>query len=194
MHRLWSIPPRDKTARRGHWIAGPGAPLFQALRRELGDLPIIAEDLGSVTPQALRLRDRFKFPGMRVMQFGFGGHDYNLPHAFVRRCVAYTGTHDNETIAGWLAHAPPQERARALQYTGCSRRGEFPDAILRSLLSSVADTVIFPTQDLLGLGDEARMNVPGTTRGNWSWRLAPGALSAKLAKKLRRLSELYGRA
>ena len=192
MHRLWSVSPREKTARRGHWIDGPGAPLLEATKRDLGDLPIIAEDLGFVTPEALRLRDRFRFPGMRVMQFGFGGNDYNLPHTYVKRCVAYSGTHDNETIAGWLKHTPRAERRKALAYLDCSAR-EFPRAITRSLLASVADTVIFPTQDLLGLGDEARMNRPGTTRGNWAWRVRRGALTKKLAGELRGLSELYGR-
>jgi 4-alpha-glucanotransferase len=192
MHQLWSIPPKHKNARKGQWIAGPGAPLFEALKRELGELPIIAEDLGYVTPEALRLRDQFRFPGMRIMQFGFGGNDYNLPHTYVKRCVAYTGTHDNETIAGWLKKAPGHERKKALAYVDCTAR-EFPDQIVRWLLGSVADTVIFPTQDLLGLGDEGRMNVPGTTNGNWSWRLSPRALSVRLATKLRRMSELYGR-
>ena len=193
MHRLWSIPPRDKTARRGHWIAGPGAPLFDAIKRELGEFPIIAEDLGCVTKEALKLRDRCKFPGMRVMQFGFGEDDYNLPHSYNRRCVAYTGTHDNETIGGWLRSAPAGDRRKALDYLGCTAR-DFHWRMIRSLSASIADTVIFSMQDLLGLGNAARMNTPGTVGGNWSWRVRASALTPQLARKLRRFAELYGRA
>jgi len=192
MHRLWSIPPRHKTARKGEWIAGPGAPLFDAIKRELGDVPIIAEDLGAVTKQAMRLRDQYKFPGMRVLQFGFGDGDYNLPHTYIRRCVAYPGTHDNDTFVGWFRKASLAERRKALEYLDTPPR-DLHWQMIRSLMSSVADTVILPTQDLLGLGEAARMNVPGTAAGNWRWRLKPGALTPQLAKRLRRLAKLYGR-
>ncbi len=192
MHRLWAIPPQHKTARRGHWIAGPGAPLFKTLRRQLGELPIIAEDLGSVTPEALALRDQFGFPGMHVMQFGFGSDDSHLPHRYHRRCVAYTGTHDNDTAAGWFRHATPDERHKALAYLDCRPR-EIAGKMVHSVCASVADTVIFPMQDLLGLGSEARMNTPGTTDGNWRWRVQRGALSRDLAAYLRALSEATGR-
>ncbi len=192
MHRLWSIPPRHKTARRGLWISGPGAPLFQALKRELGDLPIIAEDLGAVTPQALALRDQFNFPGMHVLQFGFGDDPSHLPHNYIRRCVAYTGTHDNHTVAGWFKNAPAHERRNALDYVDGNSRN-IAWQMIRSLSTSIADTVIFPTQDILALGEAARMNSPGTTDNNWRWRAKPNTLTRDLAKRLRRLSEITGR-
>jgi 4-alpha-glucanotransferase len=192
MHRLWSIPPKHKTARKGHWIAGPGAPLFQTLKRELGDLPIIAEDLGAVTQEALALRDQFKFPGMHVFQFGFGGDHSHLPHNYIRRCVAYTGTHDNHTVVGWFRNAPADERRDALDYVDGTGQN-IAWQMIRSLSTSIADTVIFPTQDILALGESARMNSPGTTDDNWGWRVKPNTLTRDLAKRLRRLSEITGR-
>ncbi|HEX8521821.1 MAG TPA: 4-alpha-glucanotransferase [Tepidisphaeraceae bacterium] len=192
MHRLWSIPPQHKTARNGKWISGPGAPLFEALKRELGDLPIIAEDLGAVTKEALDLRDQFKFPGMHVLQFGFGGDNSHLPHTYERRRAVYTGTHDNHTAVGWFKNAPPHERKNCLDYID-GTPSNIAWQMIRALETSVADTVIIQTQDLIGAGESARMNSPGTTENNWRWRLKPGALTRDLAKRLRRLAELTGR-
>jgi 4-alpha-glucanotransferase len=202
--RAWGVPPGARTAPHGTWLPGPGGAIFDAVRKELGDVPIIAEDLGVLTPQAAALRDKMRFPGMRVMQFGFGpGGEYHLPHRYPRRAVAYTGTHDNNTTAGWFADlvrrnghvgsALSAERDKALQYLEASSASRVPWQMIRAAMASVADTVIFPVQDLLGLGEEARMNVPGIAAGQWQWRLPPGKLTPALASRLRRLTELYER-
>ncbi len=198
--RYWEIPAGDRTAVRGKWRKGPGADLFVALKRKLGSVPIIAEDLGLLTPQAEALRDRFAFPGMRVLQSGFGKEDsYHAPHNYPTQCVVYTGTHDNDTARGWFTQAQRKsrngqlsERQRALLYTDGTPKTIHWD-LIRLALSAVADTTIFPVQDLLGLGNEARMNLPGTIRGNWQWRVQPGQLSKGLAKRLGAETELFGR-
>jgi 4-alpha-glucanotransferase len=200
--RAWHIPGRARTARRGRWIAAPGDRLFAAVREALGPAQIIAEDLGKLTAPAAALRDKFRFPGMRVMQFGFGdGGEYHLPHAFARRCVAYTGTHDNQTIAGWhaaLRRRAPKGAAHRQELRKLKRYLELDGQaihwpMIRAAMMSAADTVIFPVQDLLGLGDEARMNIPGTANGNWGWRLRWGQLTDDVAARLRDLAHLYGR-
>jgi 4-alpha-glucanotransferase len=195
-HRAWAVPARAKDARRGKWLEGPGEGIFRAVRRKICDYPIIAEDLGAVTPEAAALRDKLKFPGMRVLQFGFGDGSggMHLPHNYVPGCVAYTGTHDNHTAAGWFAKLPKgaAERARVLEYVG-GEAGDVHWNMVRSVMTSVAGTAVFPVQDLLGLGDNARMNVPGVDRGNWRWRLKEGEMTAALAGKLRRLTEVSGR-
>ena len=203
--RAWGIPARARSARRGTWLPGPGRALFDAVKAALGDVPIIAEDLGVLTPEAAALRDRFKFPGMRVMQFGFGpGGDYHLPHRYPRRAVAYTGTHDNNTTAGWFADlvrrnghagsAITAEREKVMHYLKAPRSRSVPWQMIRAAMASVADTVICPVQDILGLGEEARMNVPGIAADQWKWRLPPGRLTPALAARLRTLMELYDRA
>ena len=194
--RVWSIPAKNKTARNGRWVKSPGYELFEALRRELGGRAVIAEDLGVLTPQAAALRDAFAFPGMRVMQFGFGGgggDPYHRPHAYPPRSVAYTGTHDSDTVVGWLGKLERGDRDNALHYTGGDGEG-FHWSAIRALMASAAETVIFPVQDVLGLDNRARMNVPGVAEGNWGWRLPPGALKPSHAKTLRRMVELTGRA
>jgi 4-alpha-glucanotransferase len=197
-HRVWSIPANSPTAKRGRYTPGPADAFFEALQEQLGDVPIIAEDLGAVVPEALALRDRFDFPGMRVLQFGFGdGGGYHLPHNYPRRTVAYTGTHDNDTTAGWFQSIPVRERRRVLAYTGQNGTGDpggVTWSLIRAALASVADTAIFPAQDLLGLGSESRMNVPGEATGNWGWRLPARGLTPALAKRLRGMCELYERA
>jgi 4-alpha-glucanotransferase len=193
-HRSWHIPGRAKTARRGEWVLSPGDALFDALRRAFGPAAIIAEDLGKLTREASRLRDKHKFPGMRVTQFGFGpGGEYHLPHTFVRRCVAYPGTHDNATIVGWFSRLRGAELRTVKSYLEFRTGKEIHWAMIRALLSSVADTVIFPVQDVLGLDDAHRMNVPGTIENNWRWRLRPGQLSALHAKRLHESTHIYGR-
>jgi 4-alpha-glucanotransferase len=200
-NRLWSIPSKSPGAANGKWIEGPGVGIFNALRDALGKMPIIAEDLGLLTRDAEILRDRFKFPGMRIMQFGFGS-SYHLPHSYPRRCVAYTGTHDNDTIVGWFeklrraarkkTSIAAAELSRTLSYLNTDGR-EIHWAFIRSLMQSSADTVIFPVQDILGLGTGARMNIPGTAEGNWNWRLSPEKLTDELAAKLKMFVDTYER-
>jgi 4-alpha-glucanotransferase len=177
-------------------VKSPGYELFEALRRELGDPAIIAEDLGVLTPQAAALRDAFGFPGMRVMQFGFGGgggDPYHRPHSYPPRCVAYTGTHDSDTVVGWRKRLDAPARRNATDYCGAPAP-DFHFSAIRTLMNSAAETVIFPVQDVLGLDNRARMNVPGVAAGNWGWRLPPRSLKPSHARRLRRLAELAGRA
>lgn len=221
-HRLWSVPGAARTARHGRWTATPGRALFSHLKRQCGNLPIIAEDLGAVTRQAAALRDDFGIPGMRIFQFGFGGDDdeahFHRPHRWPRHCVAYTGTHDNETLVGWLMRvrrdsvrhtaitrpvrplasstnnrAAPDRSAyeRVLDYVGDGARPHL--RVLRSIMASAADTVIFPMQDLLGLGAEHRMNVPGVALGNWEWRMPAAALDPTLAQQMRLWTHAFER-
>ncbi len=193
--RVWSVPARSATAERGRWLPAPGEALLSAMREELGDPAIVAEDLGLLTPQAAALRDGFGLPGMRVMQFGFGpGGDngYHRPHSYPPHCVAYTGTHDNDTMAGWFRAQPPEARRALLAYVG-GDAGDIAWSCIRTLMASPANTVIFPLQDVLNLGSAARMNTPGTERGNWHWRAASNATDAALARRLSQLVEVSER-
>ena len=186
----WAIPARNATARRGHWRPGPGAELFRAVERELGDLPLIAEDLGHITPPVLRLRDELGLPGMAVLLWAFRRARGN-PHALEnhrRNSVAYTSTHDTDTAAGWFSGLRPQQRVA----TGLDPR-EPHWGLIELAYASRAALAVVPAQDVLGLGSEARMNRPGATKGNWSWRLEPGSLTPALARRLRRLAEQHGR-
>jgi len=190
----WAIPASEPTAVAGHWRPGPGRELFDAVRAALGRLPFVAEDLGVITDDVVALRDGLGLPGMRVLQFGFGADDSpHLPHRHVPNCFAYTGTHDNDTARGWFEHAPPAERARALEYTGSDAR-DFARDLVRTALASVAATAVVPLPDLLGLGSEARFNTPGESSGNWRWQAPADAFSDALATRLRRLCALTGRA
>jgi 4-alpha-glucanotransferase len=201
----WEIPGGDKTAERGRWVKAPGQQLFNAIKHALGDLPIIAEDLGVITPDVVALRDSFGFPGMRILQFAFGGDTKNidLPHNYERNVVAYTGTHDNDTTIGWFrsvagagstrdAKQIEQEREFCLAYLDSDGK-EIQWDFIRAVLASVSNTAIVPLQDVLGLGTEARMNLPNSTEGNWAWRYKSGDLTEKLTSRLRKLTELYGR-
>jgi 4-alpha-glucanotransferase len=190
----WEIPGEDTTAERGHWVEAPGRELFTAVISELGELPIIAEDLGVITPDVERLRDDFNFPGMRVLQFAFSGDAKNiaLPHNYRDHLVVYTGTHDNDTTVGWFTGLDSAQREFCLKYLNTAAE-EIHWDFIRALFASVANTAIIPLQDVLGLGKEARMNLPNTTEGNWSWRVKQGALSSELATRLKELTELYGR-
>ena len=201
----WEIPGGDKTAERGKWVDAPGKELFTAIRRELGQLPIIAEDLGVITPDVVELRDSFGFPGMRILQFAFGGDTKNidLPHNYEKNVVAYTGTHDNDTTLGWFQSVAGEgstrtatqvqaEREFCLQYLNADGR-EINWDFIRTLFASVANTAVVPLQDVLGLGTEARMNLPNSTSGNWSWRFRKGDLTEALAQRLLKLMRLYGR-
>ena len=193
--RNWEIPAGEDTAENGRWVDVPGADLLSTLKRRLGDISLIAEDLGSMTPEVEALRDAFGLPGMRILQYGFGGDADNrdLPHNYISNTVAYTGTHDNNTTAGWYRAAPKNVRAHCRKYLGSNGRAMHWDMI-DVLLASVADTAIIPMQDVLGLGSEHRMNTPATTRGNWSWRLEDGAFTSEIAARLRERVELFGRA
>jgi 4-alpha-glucanotransferase len=201
----WRIPASCPTAVEGAWVKGPGAPLFEALERALGPLPFIAENLGVITPEVVGLQRRFGFPGMAVLQFAFGSDPQAIsfrPHGYTPDLVGYTGTHDNDTTMGWwqggaegsvrTAAEVQAEKDFALEYLGTDGR-EMNWAMIRALSASVAGSVVFPMQDVLGLGSAARMNQPATLGGNWRWRVREEALSAPLAARLARLSELYGR-
>jgi 4-alpha-glucanotransferase len=192
---FWAVPKGEKTAINGKWIKAPGEQLFETIKRKLGKLPVLAEDLGTITPEVEALRDKFEFPGMKVLQFAFGSDANNpyLPFNYQRNAVVYTGTHDNDTTVGWFHQASDWEKQNLLLYLGSFS----PDGIhwdfIRLALSSIANLAIIPLQDLLGLGTEARMNFPSKAEGNWEWRYKAQALSEELAKKLKTLTTLYGR-
>lgn len=192
--RNWEVPGGDKTAENGNWASVPGREFFTMLRSRIGHLPVIAEDLGSLTPEVENLRDEFGFPGMRILQYAFGGDAYNrdLPHNYPQNCVAYTGTHDNDTTAGWYASAPKNVKTHCRTYLQISGRNVHWDMI-RAALASVADTAIIPAQDLLGLDSNSRINTPATASGNWEWRLEDGQLSDDVCEKLLELTITFGR-
>jgi 4-alpha-glucanotransferase len=193
--RYWEIPATEPTAVHGRWVDGPRDALFDALRHALGDLPLIAEDLGFITPEVHALRQRLGIPGMRVMQFGFGdpGAEIHLPHRCDSNTVIYTGTHDNDTTRGWWeSQATPEERRAAQAYLAPGSDG-IHWAFIRAAEASAADLCILPLQDVLGLGSEARMNVPSKPEGNWAWRYPPGSLTPELAARLAALSQANGR-
>lgn len=191
---FWAIPYGDRTAIRGRWVKAPGHQLFQRLTRTLGSLPIIAEDLGVITPAVERLRDRFGFPGMKVLQFAFGSDELNpyLPHRHVPNSVVYTGTHDNDTTIGWFRTAPRKEKIDTLRHTGTDGQRIALD-LMRVAMSSLANMAIIPMQDVLELGSRARMNTPGEPEGNWAWKLPSGMLQADLALGLRGFTREYRR-
>ncbi len=190
----WHVPAGEITAENGAWVPGPGADLFAQLRKALGKLPLIAEDLGLITSDVEQLRDSLNLPGMRVLQFAFGGDAENpyLPHNYNNASVAYTGTHDNDTTRGWFASRSEAERDHVRRYLGRDGHDVAWDFI-RLAWSSVADLAIAPLQDVLNLGSEARMNTPGRPDGNWAWRLPPDALRDDALARLKELTVLYGR-
>lgn len=192
----WAIPAEEETAINGEWVLCPGSLLFARLDEALGRIPFIAEDLGLITPEVDKLRYQFGFPGMRILQFGFGdrgSHNY-LPHRYEPRTVVYTGTHDNNTTAGWWADGVSErERAAVCTYTGTTGKESVVWPLMRAAAASVADTCIFPLQDVLELGSDARMNIPAEAGNNWSWRVAPGAVTPPHAERLAALTELTDR-
>ncbi len=201
----WEVPAAAPTAAAGRWVKTPGRKLFTAMKRTFGALPIIAEDLGMITPDVTALRDDFGFPGMRVLQFAFGGDSksQDLPHNYVTNAVVYTGTHDNDTTVGWYASRPgvgstraadaiERERAFCRAYLD-SDGAEIHWDFIRAAYASVAHTAIVPLQDVLGLGSEARLNLPASERGNWSWRCKLEDFATAPAARLRELARLYGR-
>ena len=184
----WEIPAGETTAENGRWVPGPGEDLFNVLKAELGELPIIAEDLGEITPDVFELRDQFNLPGMKILQFGFTDESNPfLPHHYPENCVAYTGTHDNDTARGWYESADEHEKDFARRYLSVDG-SDFAWDLIRALWKSKANTVIAPMQDLLNLGTEARMNYPSSLGGNWSWRMRENALNDELIEKVRELN------
>ncbi|MBS1854749.1 MAG: 4-alpha-glucanotransferase [Acidobacteria bacterium] len=202
----WEVPASEPTAERGRWAQGPGAALFEAVRQALGELPFVAENLGAITPEVEAIRDRFDLPGMSILQFAFGDDPQGpafRPHNFSRNQVAYTGTLDCDTTVGWWTGDGPggstrtpesilRERKFARRYLNTEGR-EIHWEFIRTLEASVADTVLIPLQDVLGLGSEARMNRPGTLTGNWRWRFRDDALTPPITRRLHAITRMYDR-
>lgn len=196
----YSIPYGDTNAQRGHWEPGPGIDLFQTIKSRLGDYPIIAEDLGYVTATVKRLVADSGYPGMKVLEFAFDSRDSSdasdyLPHNYIRNCVVYTGTHDNETLLGWLGSIEKGEKQRVRDYLDRQNDSdrELVSGMVRAAIASVGDLCVIPMQDYLGLDNRARINKPSTLGINWKWRLGKTTLTKKLAKDILQLMELYGR-
>lgn len=193
----WSVPYGEETAVNGQWMKAPGTELFHAIQSALGDnLPIIAEDLGVITPEVEALRDSFHFPGMKVLQFAFDslGEGNFLPHRFTTpNCVCYTGTHDNDTTPGWFQTLSPDCQKKVMDYTCTQEEADLSHGLIRTCLGSIAAYAIFPLQDLLSLGSSARMNFPGVAAGNWSFRYLKEQLTPELSARLKELTVLYGR-
>jgi len=208
----WSIPYGDPTAVNGKWVPGPDIDLFNAIKKALGELPIIAEDLGLITEGVKKLRDDSGFPGMKILQFAFDPNEAGstgminafLPHMYPNSCVVYTGTHDNDTMQGWLDSAPDAAVKIAAEYAfgkkmtekearAASNDGSLEEALVRCAIASSADMAVIPMQDILDLGAEARMNIPNTTGTNWSWRMEEGSLTKEKAEWLAFITDLYGR-
>ncbi|MEW6129005.1 MAG: 4-alpha-glucanotransferase [Acidobacteriota bacterium] len=197
----WEVPAGDRTAKHGKWVEVPGREVFQAFKANFRELPIVAEDLGVITPEVEALRDDFQFPGMKILQFGLGGDARNtyLPHHYPRNAVVYTGTHDNDTVVGWyqekLQSENPHSRRElnfCLKYLNSTGEAIHWDFI-RAALASVADIAILQMQDVLGLNTGARMNLPATEKGNWNWRVRAEMMTKEVSERLREMTEIYGR-
>ncbi|REL38738.1 4-alpha-glucanotransferase [Rhodohalobacter sp. SW132] len=191
----WEVAASEKTAIKGHWVKAPGTELFETIKKELGELPIIAEDLGVMTPTVEELRDKFNFPGMKILQFAFDSDSTNnfLPHNYSQNCVTYTGTHDNDTSIGWYQSAPEVEQHRAREYTRSDGNNIHWELVRLGMLS-VADQAIFPLQDFMNLDSSHRMNTPGTVGSNWMWRYTPDMLENVDSDYIRKLIEMSNRA
>ncbi len=191
----WSVPYGDTTARGGKWVKGPGMDFFRTVKEKLPELSLIAEDLGSLTPEVLALRDETGLPGMKVLEFAFENgepSDY-LPHTYIQNTVCYTGTHDNMTLRQWLEAADEKTLSYAVKYMHLTQSEGYVWGVIRTALSSVSRLSMIQMQDYLELGNEARMNFPGTAAGNWTWRALPGFCSSDLAERIYGLTRLYGR-
>lgn len=191
----YSIPYGEVTAVNGHWEKGPGYELFDAISRRLGNLDIIAEDLGYITESTRELVKKTGYPGMKVLQFAFDSREESdyLPHNYDKNCVVYTGTHDNDTIIGWYESICPEDRALAQEYVNLTSVEDFNWALIRLAQQSVADLCIIPIQDYLGFGKEARINIPSTVGNNWKWRLVSSDITDDIVEKMRKITKLYGR-
>ena len=191
----WEVPAGETTAINGRWVTGPGSRLFEVIQAELGELPIIAEDLGEITPDVIELRDRFHLPGMKILQFAFASDaaDKFLPHNYTPNFIVYTGTHDNDTTWGWYRHSSAErERDHLRRYFRTDGR-DVAWTLIEAALRSVAQVAVVPLQDVLNLETEARMNLPGTSGGNWQWRLRAGQLDRSIVERLRDATLLFGR-
>ncbi len=193
---FWAVPLGEETAVNGEWVKAPGDKLFETIKQQLGTLPVLAEDLGTITPDVEALRDKFEFPGMKVLQFAFGGDASNpyLPfNVQDTNCVIYTGTHDNDTTVGWYEKANDDEKRNLSFYLGdISPDGVHWD-LIRLAMGSVANVAIFPLQDILGLGSNARMNIPSQGEGNWEWRYRHEAMNSELSERMKNFVEFFGR-
>lgn len=191
----YSIPYGDPTAEFGCWKEGPGYDIFQVMKKKLGKREVIAEDLGLLTPSVVKLVKRRGYPGMKVLLFAFNAGEPSeyLPHNYDKNVVAYTGTHDNDTIEGWIKSAKRADVSYAMKYLNVKRKKDIRPGMIRAALASTADTAVIPMQDYLGLDNCARMNLPSTLGDNWKWRLLPGELTEELAEEMRGMAELYGR-
>lgn len=191
----WEIPYGDENAINGRWVKGPGIKLFNAVKSSLGDINIIAEDLGFLTQEVIDFRIATGYPGMKVLQFAFDTREESdyLPHNYDKNCVVYTGTHDNETVDGWLKNTKKSDVDFAIRYLKLNHEEGYNWGFIRAALSSVGNLAIAQMQDYLGLGDEGRMNIPSTLGGNWQWRIKKEALTVKLAEKICEVTKLYGR-
>ncbi len=192
----WAVKRGQETAMYGEWIKAPGTALLDLINQKFGNLPIIAEDLGVITPEVEALRDRYEFPGMKILQFAFGAGpgDPFLPFNYDRNCVVYTGTHDNDTTVGWFNQLSNYERDEVLRYLGCIDPQGIHWSLIRMGWMSIANIAIVPYQDLLGLGTDARMNFPGKPEGNWGWRYRPEALNREVGDRLKTMTYISGRA
>ncbi|EDX84354.1 4-alpha-glucanotransferase [Synechococcus sp. PCC 7335] len=193
---FWAVPEGHDTAMHGEWIKAPGVEFFEKVEANLGQLPFLAEDLGLIDEAVEALRDRFDFPGMKILQFAFGSDHLNpyLPYNVDRNSLIYTGTHDNDTTVGWYQNAPDFEKQRIATYLGAFEPISVHWSIIRLALSSIANQAVIPMQDILGLGSQARMNTPGVGEGNWGWRYSEAMLTQTIKTYLKELTELYGRA
>ena len=192
----WQVPFGNPTAEHGRWQKGPGIDFFNAIKNKFGNVGIIAEDLGFITDEVRNLLNSTGFPGMRVLQFAFGGSNKNdyLPHRYIKNCIAYTGTHDNDTFLGWYQQSGGRhEIENAKKYLGLNGEERYNWGFLRGVWSSVADVAIAPMQDFLNLGADSRMNLPSSFGGNWSWRVTEGQLNDWLQRRIYELSKMYGR-
>jgi len=194
LQAYWEIPAKEKNAVNGQWVTAPGEALMERLFNDFGCLPLAAEDLGFITPEVYELRDRFALPGMKVLQFAFSGEADNpyLPHQHKPNSIVYTGTHDNDTLLGWADNLTRQQIDYLLHYLGAEREA-IPAAVVRATLASVSRLAILPMQDVLGLGTEHRMNIPGKAEGNWDWGFEWSAVSEDTVERFRTMVELYGR-
>ncbi|AWK50525.1 4-alpha-glucanotransferase [Clostridium beijerinckii] len=192
----WSIPYGDPTAENGEWVKGPGIKIFNAIKDELGDVNIIAEDLGTLTEETIKLRDDTGFPGMKILTFGFDTDSSNpfLPHNYEKNFIVYTGTHDNDTVRGWMETTAPKEEVKnAIEYLSLTKEEGYNWGFIRGAWSSIGDISIAQMQDFLNLGNKSRINLPSTLGDNWRWRAKEDVLTDELAKRIYRITKIYGR-
>ena len=191
----WQIPYGEPTAVNGKWVKGPGMSLFNAIKKELGEINVIAEDLGFLTDEVKEFLAETGYPGMKILEFAFGGGDSEyLPHNYIKNCIAYTGTHDNDTFLGWFEKTGSKKEVRnAIKYLGLNEEEGYNWGFIRGIWSSVADTAVAPMQDFLNLGNEARVNLPSTLGINWQWRAKKEDINENLANKIYKFTKLYGR-